>query len=56
MRKVKLSNEWKETLHKATNGDIWLCPETEYFAEITNTSKGQQVEILDTPYTLTLPK
>ena len=56
MKKVKLSNKWKETLNKASNGDIWLCPETTYFAQVTITHEGQTIDILKTPYEITLPK
>ena len=56
MRKVKLSNKWKKILNEASNGDIWLCPETNHFAKVTNTLKSQIIEILDTPYKITLPR
>ncbi len=55
MRTYKLTNQWKETLHKATEGDIYLDPKTEYFAEVSNTQKGQLIDILETPYKITLP-
>jgi len=53
--KVTLSNRWKEIAYEATDGDIYLDPDTEYQAKVFNTGEGQLIEILDTPYSVTLP-
>ena len=55
-KRVKVSDKNKELLNKATDGDIYLDPNTTYYAKVTNTALSQIVEIENTPFTITLPR
>ena len=56
IRRVKVSDKNKELLNKATDGDIYLDPNTTYYAKVTITKTSQIVEIENTPFTITLPR
>ena len=55
IRRVKVSDKNKELLNKATDGDIYLDPNTTYYAKVTITKTSQLVEIETPPFTKTLP-
>ena len=54
-RRVKVLDKNKELLNKATGGDIYLDPNTTYYAKVTITKTSQIVDIEDTPFTITIP-
>ena len=55
IRRVKVSDKNKELLNKATDGDIYLDPNTTYYANVTITKTSQIVDIEETPFTITIP-
>tara|TARA_R100000541_G_scaffold17708_1_gene27529 strand:- start:976 stop:1197 length:222 start_codon:yes stop_codon:yes gene_type:complete len=55
IKRVKVSDKNKELLNKATGGDIYLDPNTTYYAKVKITALSQIVDIEDTPFTITIP-